>query len=200
MRDAGRGRRPGRAVIARLMEALARVMAIAGGVVLTALIVMTCLSILGRFLNGLLYSAGLGGVAEATGIGPVEGDFELVEASMAFVIFAFLPITQLRDGHASVDVLTGLMGGRANRVLAVLWSALFAAVLVLIAWQLWAGTQDKMRYGETTFLIQFPVWWGYAAALAGAAAAALVATYVAVVRLAEAVTGEPILPSEGAGH
>ena len=182
------------------MEALARVTAILGGLVLSALIVMTCLSIVGRFLNGALHVAGLGWLADATGIGPVEGDFELVEASMAFVIFAFLPIAQLRDGHASVDVFTGLLPPAPNRALSALWAALFAAVLILIAWQLWAGTQDKMRYGETTFLIQFPVWWGYAAALAGAVAAALVACYVALVRVAEAVTGEPILPPGEAGH
>lgn len=179
------------------MEALSRVMAILGGLVLTLLIAMTCLSVAGRFLNGVFHSIGLGGLAEAVLIGPVEGDFEIVEAGMAFVIFAFLPITQLREGHASVDVFTSLLGTLPNRVLSVLWSALFAAVMILIAWQLWAGTQDKLAYGETTFLIQFPIWWAYAAALSGAVVAALVATYVAVVRVAELVTGQPILPAEG---
>lgn len=187
-------------MLARLMEALARVLAILGGAVLTLLILMTCLSIVGRFLGGVLHGAGLGWLADAAWIGPVAGDFEIVEASMAFVIFAFLPITQLRDGHASVDVFTGLLGDRPNRMLTALWAILFAAVLVLIAWQLWAGTQDKILYGETTFLLQFPVWWGYAAALGAASVAALVAAYVAAVRVAELVTGEPILPSEGAQH
>ena len=185
-------------MIARAMEAAARAMAILGGLVLTALIVMTCLSIAGRFVNGVLHSAGLGGLADATGIGPVEGDFELVEAGMAFVVFAFLPITQLRDGHAAVDVFTNLLGRGANRALSALWALLFAAVMVLIAWQLWAGTSDKMRYGETTYLIQFPIWWAYAAALFGAVVAALAAIYVAFVRLAEAVRGRTILPSDGA--
>ncbi|MCK0168205.1 TRAP transporter small permease [Jannaschia sp. S6380] len=187
-------------MLSRIIEALARVMAILGGLVLTALIVMTCLSVLGRFLNGWLHSAGLGGVAEATGIGPINGDFELVEAGMAFTIFAFLPITQLRDGHASVDIFTNALGVRANRVLAVLWSALFAAVMVLIAWQLGQGTQAKMAYGETTYLIQFPIWWAYAAALSGAVVAALVAVYVALVRIVELVTGAPILAPGGASH
>lgn len=187
-------------MLARLMEALARVMAILGGLVLTGLILLTCVSIVGRFLNGVLYGAGLGGLADATGIGPVEGDFEMVEAAMAFVIFAFLPITQLRDGHASVDVFTGLLGARPNRALTALWAVLFAAVTILIAWQLWAGTQDKLRYGETSFQLQFPVWWAYAAALGGAVMAALVTLYVAVVRVVELVTGDPILPSEGAAH
>lgn len=186
-------------MIARIMEALSRVMAILGGLVLLALVVMTCVSIAGRFLGGVLHGAGMDGLADGLGIGPVEGDFELVEAAMAFVIFAFLPITQLRDSHASVDVFTGLLGARPNRWLTAAWAMLFAAVLILISWQLWAGTQDKLRYGETTFQLQFPVWWAYAAALLGGVVAALVATYVAVVRVAELVTGAPILVTDAEG-
>ncbi|WP_339642173.1 TRAP transporter small permease [Jannaschia helgolandensis] len=190
-------------MLRRIMEALARVMAILGGLVLTALIVMTCLSIFGRFLNGVLHSDLLDGTGLAVwllslGIGPINGDFELIEAGMAFTIFAFLPITQLRDGHAAVDIFTNMLGEGVNRVLSVLWATLFAAVLILIAWQLWQGTQAKMRYGETTYLIQFPIWWAYAAALVGAVLSALVGTYVALVRLTELATGTPIIASDGA--
>lgn len=119
---------------------------------------------------------------------------------MAFCIFAFLPIAQLTGGHASVDILTNCFGLTANRILSVLWSLLFAFVMVVIAWQLWQGTEAKARYGETTYLIQFPIWWAYGAALAGAGVTALVAVYIAVVRMAEAVTRTDILPSEGGGH
>ncbi|WP_281826993.1 TRAP transporter small permease [Jannaschia rubra] len=189
-------------MISRWIAALARLMAVLGGAVLTAMILLTCLSITGRFLNGVLQSPPLAGSALseallATGLGPIHGDLELVEAGMAFAVFAFLPITQLRGGHASVDALTARLGPRARRVLAALWAVLFAAVLILIGWQLWQGTQDKMRYGETTFLIQFPIWWAYAAALTGAIASAAVAVHVAVARLIEAATGFVILPPEG---
>ncbi|CTQ49035.1 TRAP transporter small permease [Jannaschia donghaensis] len=192
-------------MLRRIIEALARLMAILGGLVLTVLIVMTCLSVLGRFMNGVLHGPPFDGTALATwalglGIGPIQGDFELIEAGMAFCIFAFLPITQLTGGHAAVDILTNRFGVTANRVLAVLWSLLFAFVMAVIAWQLWQGTAAKMRYGETTYLIQFPIWWAYAAALAGAAVTALVAVYIAVVRLAELLTRSDILPAGGAEH
>lgn len=191
--------------MARIIEALARAMAILGGLVLTALVAMTCLSIAGRWLNGVLNTGPWEGAAWADGllslgIGPITGDFELVEAGMAFVIFAFLPITQLHGAHASVDIFTRGFGEKVNRGLSALWAVLFAAVLILIARQLWLGTQDKAQYGETTFLIQFPIWWAYAASLAGAVIAALTACYVAAVRVAEAMTGQPILPDEGAGN
>ncbi|MFO6464847.1 TRAP transporter small permease [Jannaschia sp. KMU-145] len=192
-------------MLRKIIEALARIMAILGGLVLSGLIIMTCLSIFGRFLNGVLNADMFEGVAAAEwllllGIGPINGDFELIEAGMAFVIFAFLPITQITGGHASVDIFTNALGRATNRVLSALWALVFAAVLVLIAVQLWLGTEAKMRYGETTFLIQFPIWWAYAAALSGAVIAALAQAYVAAVRVAELVTGAEILRPEGAEH
>ena len=192
-------------MLARIVEALARLMAVLGGLVLSVLILMICASITGRYLNGVLNDPPLEGTALAgwllgLGIGPINGDFELVEAGMAFTIFAFLPITQLTGGHASVDILTAPMGARVNRVLAALWAILFAFVLVVIAWQLYQGMLSKRLYRETTYLIQFPIWWAYAAALTGAVIAALTACYVAAVRVAELVTGLPILPDEGAEH
>lgn len=48
---------------------------------------------------------------------------------------------------------------------------------VLIAWRLYLGMTDKLRYGETTFIMQLPVWWGYAASLVGAVAFALVTAF-----------------------
>lgn len=192
-------------MLRRIIEALARLMAILGGLVLTGLVLMTCLSVLGRFLSDVLHAWPFDGTAFSDwalglGIGPINGDFELIEAGMAFCIFAFLPITQLTGGHASVDILTTRFGVTANRVLAVLWSLLFAGVMILIAWQLWQGTEAKLRYGETTYLIQFPIWWPYSAALAGAAVTALVGIYVALVRLAELVTRTDILLDGGAEH
>ena len=192
-------------MLGRIVEGLARLMAILGGLVLTALVLMTCLSVAGRFMNGWLHSGilagtGLSDAILALGVGPVNGDFELVEACMAFVIFAFMPLTQLRDGHASVDVFTNLLGDRANRTLIAVWAVVFALVLVLIAWQLGAGMLAKRSYGETTYLIQFPIWWAYAGALSGAIVAAFVAVYVAMVRVSELITGDTILVAEGADH
>jgi hypothetical protein len=61
--------------------------------------------------------------------------------------------------------------------------------------------QSKFRSGQTTFLVEFPVWWAYALSLIGAVVAAAVGVYVAVTRLCETVTGQQILPVDlGADH
>ena len=76
----------------------------------------------------------------------------------------------------------------------------FAAVLVLIALQLYEGMLSKMQYRETTFLLQFPVWWSYAASLVGAVVAALVGIYIAIVRAGEFFGNRTILSVGGAEH
>ena len=185
------------------VERLARVFALLGGLALGALVVLTCLSIVGRSLNSLLHgdvartlAPGLADALLATGLGPIDGDFELVEAGMAFAIFAFLPLCQLDGAHASVDVFTSRLSPRIERVLRAAIETVFAAVLILIAVQLFAGMQSKRGSGQTTFLLQFPLWWAYAASLAGAVVAASVSVYVALARLIEAVAGRAILPPE----
>lgn len=186
------------------MTALARTMAFLGGIVLSALIVMVCASVLGRgintFLHGPMGQALFGDFAKtllSTGVGPILGDFELVEAGVAFAIFAFLPYCQITAGHATVDIFTSQLGPRPNRIIAAVVEVVFAAVLVVIALQLYGGMQGKMRFNETTWLLQFPVWWAFAASLVGAVLAAIVAVYMALVRLAEMASGRMIINTAG---
>lgn len=191
-----------------ILMKLSRWMAGAGGVVLAALILLICVSVLGRGLNTMMHSGffqtnlkGFADMVLGTGIGPILGDFEIVEAGIAFSIFAFIPFCQITQSHATVDILTSTFSERVNRML--LWAAevIFVIVLALIAWRLWDGMLAKKSYGETTFLIQFQVWYGYAACMAPAALAVIVSAYVAVIRTAEMLTGRNILPhSQGAVH
>lgn len=170
------------------VEWLARVLAILGGLVLIAITLLTVVSISGRaFVR--------------QGLGPIPGDFELVEAMTAFAVFSFLPWCQLRRAHATVDVFTSFLPDRVNRFIDLASEALMTAVIVLIAWRLWHGMWDKIRYQETTFILQFPVWWGFAAAMAAAAVGVLVSVYMLAIRAREAFTGhEQFAPTQGGGH
>ncbi|WP_299788306.1 TRAP transporter small permease subunit [uncultured Marivita sp.] len=187
------------------IERLARAMAVLGGVVLTALVVLTCVSVLGRGLNSMGHSDWLSAVSQsladgliAAGVGPITGDFELVEAGIAFAIFAFLPICQLYAGHATVDVFTSRLSDRVNTWLMAFWDVVLTLVILLITWRLGAGLADKFGNGETTFLLQFPIWWSYAASFAAAVVASVTAIYCSVGRVTYAVTGRSILPPSGA--
>ncbi len=185
-----------------LAKQAARLMAICGGLVLTVLIVLICISVIGRSFNGLLHGwigAAMPSVsawALDLGVGPINGDFELVEAGVAFAIFAFLPLCQISAGHASVDIFTAKLPTRINRVLQLAIEVIFAVVLIAIAYQLYNGMLSKQRYGDTTFLLQFPIWWAYAASLSGSILTAVISLYVAGVRALELMRGEDILSQE----
>ena len=123
----------------RFFLSLSKFMAILGGLVLSALILLICISIIGRTI----------------GIGPINGDYELVEAGIAFSIFAFLPLTQITAGHATVDIFTNSLPPKIQRLLLAIIEIFFAAMLIMVAWQLREGMFDKLERGQTTFLLPF---------------------------------------------
>ncbi|MDZ7905871.1 MAG: TRAP transporter small permease [Cypionkella sp.] len=167
--------------------ALANIMAMLGGLVLVAIILMTVISVIGRALIPI-------------GLGPITGDFELTELGIAFAIFCFLPLCQLVAGHATVDVFTSGMGARANLVLLALWEVVLTATMIFIAWRLFAGFSGKLGNNETTMLLRVPVWWGYGAALVPAGVGVLVGLWSAYDRVMAALTGKVSRTIEGASH
>lgn len=153
---------------------LARAAALAGGAVLLALIAMTCLSVLGR--AGLWLST-LWPAPWLARLGPVRGDYELIEMGTGVAVACFLPWCQVARGHAQVDLLP------VPRALPVLWDVLMAVAMALLAWRVGAGMMQKMASGETSFLRGLPVWWGYAACLPGLVLAAVAAVASAAGRV-----------------
>lgn len=157
--------------VGAVIDTAARWLAYTGGLMLVALTIMSVISITGRGL------AGLSDIWPLSVMGPVTGDFELVEAGCAFAVFAFLPWCQMRRGHVTVDVFISPLGPRARAGLTLLGNIILTVAAVVIAWRLWLGMLDKKAYFETTFILQMPSWWGYAAALIGAWLFAVVSAY-----------------------
>lgn len=192
----------------RALLNLSRLMALLGGVMLLAVIFLTVYTVVTRALDRVFHwmvssdvMAAFGQSMIDAGVGPMLGTFELIEAGIAFVIFAFLPICQMTGGHATVDIFTSVMSVRTNRILRGLTEVVFAAVLVLIAAQLYGGLMSKFNSGQTTLELQLPVWYSYAIAMVGAVLSAVVSVYLAVVRATEMLTGRMTLPDDlGADH
>lgn len=168
----------------RLIQSLAHFTALIGGLVLLGLILMTTFSVLGR----------------SVGVGEITGNYELLEAGIAFAIFSFLPITQLYGAHASVDVFTSFLGSRASRWIVAFWEVVLAATIMLIVWRLTAGALSHYERGGTTTFLQFPLWWPYTACVWAGGVASVVAIYCAVLRIIEALQNRSILPTEHAEH
>lgn len=131
---------------------ISRMLAWVGVIVLTVIATVSVVSIAGRALSG-------------AGLGPVPGDFEIVEAGTAIAVFCFLPWGHLKRGHASVDLLWRVYPAGLKRAFETLSDALMLGVWLLLTWRMAHGAHDYYENGELTFILQFPVWWGYGACL-----------------------------------
>lgn len=151
--------------MARWTRRLATGVALAGGVVLIAVVALVTLSVAGRTLIPL-------------GLSSIRGDYELVEAGVAFAVFCFLPYAHLVRAHATVTLLTDRFGPRANVLILMISDLLMLLLAVFLLWRHSLGTLDKFSYSETTLFLRMPLWWAYAAGLPGALAFVLVAAYV----------------------
>lgn len=138
------------AVRAGLVRRLIEWWAIAGGVVLLAIALMTSWSALSSFAFGK----------------PLPGDFELTEIFVAVAVFAFLPYCQLTDANVTADLFTARAGPRTLAALGMLSALLALSIAVLLTWRTWAGLLDYRKYVETTTILKIPIWTAYVPALA----------------------------------
>lgn len=167
--------------VGRVLDRLARWAAWGGGLILLAIAGVTVASVIGRALSGL-------------GLGPITGDFELVEAGCAVAVFSFLPWCQLRRGHVTVDIFIQALPGRVQAITGFVGDTVIAAVAFVMLWRLWLGFGEKFPYGsdalrgalgmgykpffpETTYELELPIWIPYALSLIGAALFFVAALY-----------------------
>jgi TRAP-type C4-dicarboxylate transport system permease small subunit len=165
------------AAAGRIVGAIARLLAILGGGLLVGLAVMSVVSITGRAFSRI-------------GLGPVPGDFELIEAGCAVAVFAFLPWCQFRGGNVTVDLLEAYLPARFWAWLAVAGNLAMTVAAVILSWQLWLGFRDKLAYGETSMILQMPVWWGYAAGVASAIVFVVTCFYTIWRSVNQAISGK----------
>lgn len=166
---------------------LARWTALLGGIVLVALTLMVVASVTGRALIGI-------------GLGPIPGDFELVEAGVGIAIFFFMPWCYLMSGHATVDLLYMHTPKWAQNAVDLSSDLLMLAVWLVLTWMLIEGMLEKKEYMETSFILQMPMWWSYALCVIGAVVGCL--AYVAKTLTRLGLASEPThWPAQSnAGH
>jgi len=70
-----------------------------------------------------------------------------------------------------------------QRLLDVAADLLMLGVWLLLVWRMGVAMHDYRGNAEVTFILQFPVWWGYAASMVPAALGCLVYAW----RLAESL-------------
>src|SRR5690606_10561779 len=125
----------------RLLDCLARWLALAGGVVLVAITLLSAYSITMRSL----FDA------------PLLGDVELVQMGCGIAVVSFLPLCQLRRGNVIVDAFTLRASAAVRRNLDMLGCVLMAACALLLAWRSVIGTLDTYANGEESIIMGIPM-------------------------------------------
>jgi TRAP-type C4-dicarboxylate transport system permease small subunit len=148
--------------LGRALGTACRLFALVGGAVLSALVLMSVVSIGGRIAGR-----------------PIQGDFELVQFGCAVAIAFFLPHCQLSQGNIIVDFFTLRASARTRSALDALGAVLLAAVMALVAWRTGAGAMEMKAGGETSMLMGVPLWYAYASMTPAFALTALAGLYSA---------------------
>ncbi|MCY7370490.1 MAG: TRAP transporter small permease [Polaromonas sp.] len=130
----------------KLLEALAKLCAIAAGALLTVITLMTCASLIGRNTTG------------AT----LVGDFELTGIAAGAAIALFMPFCQVRRGNIIVDFFTARLSDGTNASLDRVGALLLALVFALLAWRTSLGGLNSYRTHSETQILGFPEWTVYA--------------------------------------
>lgn len=143
----------------RIME----LWALAGGLLLLAVVLMNAYSLL----------------ADIAFRKPLPGDFELVEMGVAVAAFAFLPYCQLTGANVTADIFTQNAGPRTVALLGLFSGLIAFAFSVLLMWRMSVGLIDIRRYGETTTITGFPVWIAYVPIVASLALLAI-ASFISI--------------------
>jgi len=117
------------------------------GVILTAITLVTCLSLIGRNTIGVT----------------LAGDYELTAAAAGAAVALFLPWCQLRRENIIVDFFTSRMSGRVNDTLDRFGALLLGAMMLLLAWRTTLGGLNAFRSGSGTMMLGLPEWIVYAA-------------------------------------
>ena len=163
------------------VERVTGAVALVGGLLSLSVAMLVVVSVVGRWLSGTAAATTL------PWLGPIPGDFELVQMATAIAIFAFLPYCQARRGNIVVDTFTSRLPERANAVIDAFWDLIYAGMMGLLTACLTAGALEHYRSGQTTMLLQLIVW----PALALCALLALMLACTALATAAMRMRGRP---------
>lgn len=145
----------------RALEGLCKFFAVISGLALTAMALMSIVSIGGR----TLLSA------------PIVGDYELVQALCAVAVSMALPYTHWIKAHVIVDFFTAHAPAGLNRLLDTVAHLLLALLAGVVAWRMAVAVPGLRESLDASMLLNIPTWWVYLPMVASFALLSLVALY-----------------------
>lgn len=116
------------------------------GVLLTAVTLVTCVSLIGRNTIGKT----------------LVGDYELTAVAAGAAVALFMPWCQLRRENIIVDFFTARLSAAANARWDRVGSLLLGLAMALLAWRTTVGCISAWQNNSSTMMLGFPEWITYA--------------------------------------
>ena len=128
-----------------LLDKCSKALAVASGLSLIAMALMSLRSIVGRaFFDS-----------------PLLGDYELVQMFSAIAVSLSLPYANWVKGHVIVDFFTAKAPASLNRWLDAAAQLLIAVFSAVLCWNTLRGLFDLKNTGDASMLLEIPTWWTY---------------------------------------
>lgn len=124
----------------RLVDSASLFSANLAAIVLLALVVLTCIDVIGRyFFNS-----------------PLVGAVELVQICMGMIVFFSFPIMFLRNDHVVVDLIPQFGRGRLAWAVAILFLIVTIIVAVILGDRVWDYASRAFEDGDITEYLRIP--------------------------------------------
>ena len=130
----------------KILTALAELCALLAGILLTAITLLTCFSVLGRNTWG----------------SAINGDFELTGVAAGAAIALFLPLCQIKRGNIIVDFFTAKASDQLNARFDRIGAFILGACMLLLAWRSAIGGMAAWANQSGSMMLGFPEWIVYA--------------------------------------
>lgn len=118
-----------------------RVLAWVSAVLILAMIAVTCIDVVGRYLLNQ----------------PFGGAYELTQMLLATLVFVALPLTSHDGGHVEVDLALHLFPSSVQRLLGRLAGIVSAVVLGYFSWRLVLIGIDQLESGTRSASLALPM-------------------------------------------
>jgi TRAP-type C4-dicarboxylate transport system permease small subunit len=141
------------------LERAARVCAVVAGVLLVAITLVTCVSLIGR----------------NTGTWSMPGAYEMTGFAAGAAIALFLPWCQARRGNIIVDFFTTGASERVQGGLDRVGALAVGICMAILTWRTSVGGLNAWGSGAGSMMMGLPEWWVYAGMIPPLALTALIA-------------------------
>jgi TRAP-type C4-dicarboxylate transport system permease small subunit len=116
----------------RLLGWIEGVLSLVAAAMLMAIMSLTFLDVIGRYVLAR----------------PIPGSYELVALAMGILVFAGVPIITLRQEHLTIGLFENALAGAVKPMVRTFIDLVGLAILALYAWRVWVQAGFIARTGE----------------------------------------------------